>query len=122
MANGTAAAALAAIYGEIERLRDGLVPRDELERAKRRLVGAELRYMQDLTAVGASLGPVALRDNPGFVTRRTQAIASATPEDLRELARRYLRPDRLVTVVAGPAVLLPSQFSSGASAPLDSVS
>ena len=122
VANGTAAAALAAIYGEIERLRDGLVPRDELERAKRRLVGAELRYMQDLTAVGASLGPVALRDNPGFVTRRTQAIASATPEDLRELARRYLRPDRLVTVVAGPAVLLPSQFSSGASAPLDSVS
>jgi zinc protease len=122
VAGSAAAAALAAIRGEIERLCDELVPRDELEQTKRRLVGTELRYLQDLTAVGASLGPVALRDNPGFATRRTQAIASATSEDLRELARRYLRPDRLVTVVAGPAALLPSQFSSGASAPLDSVS
>jgi zinc protease len=122
VANDATAAALAAIRREIEQLRDELVPGDEVEQAKRRLVGAELRYLQDLTAVGRSLGPAALQNNPDYLRRRTRAIATAEPEDLRELARRCLRPESLVAVVVGPAEALQTQLSSDRSVSLESIS
>jgi zinc protease len=55
VASDTVGAALAAIYREIERLRDELVPEAELEQAKHRLLGAELRRFRSILDIGGRL-------------------------------------------------------------------
>jgi zinc protease len=125
VANETAAAAVGAIRGEIERLRDELVPVDELEQARRRLFGAALTYLQDLIGTGLRIGRAALDNDSDYLERRAPAVAAVDPERLRELARRYLNPERLLAVVAGPAATLQRQFSSDAApvcVPLESTS
>jgi len=112
VANEAAGAALAAIRREVGRLCDELVPVPDVEQAKCGLFGAELRRSQDLINIGATLGREALQTDPGFRERRRQAIATADPDMLRGLARRYLNSEHLVTVVVGPSQALQSQFSS----------
>jgi zinc protease len=107
-------AALAGIRREIERLREGPIAAAEVEQAKQSLFGGELRRFQDLIGTGSTLGAIALHTDPVVhLERRRQARAAVEPEILCELARRYLHPERLVTVVAGPADSLRSQLSSG---------
>ncbi len=119
VAHESAAAALAAIREEIETFADTRVPASDVETAKQRLLGTDLRQFQDLMGLGASLGPLALQDEhesddrEDWFDRRKDAIASVTADDVREAARRYLDPDRLVTIVAGPARVLRSQFVGG---------
>ncbi len=117
VAHEAAAAALAAIREEIETFVDTRVPASDVDTAKQRLLGTELRQFQDLMGLGASLGPIALQDEhddrEDWFDRRKDAIASVTADDVRDAARRYLDPDRLVTIVAGPAGVLRSQFVGG---------
>ncbi|MGH9348051.1 MAG: M16 family metallopeptidase [Vicinamibacterales bacterium] len=109
-----AAGAVAGIRREIERLCDELVPPADVDHARRRLFSVELRRFQDLVGTGATLGPEALQDDPMLLLeRRRQAIDAVDPEGLREVARRCLRPGRLLAVVVGPADALRPQFSSG---------
>jgi len=112
VASDAAGAALAGIRREIERLRAEPVPAAELEQAKRRLLGAELRRFQGLLGLGGTLSQAALEGDPvhDFECRR-RAMAAVQPDGLRELACRHLHPDRLVTVAVGPAEALRSQFS-----------
>lgn len=115
VANEATGAALAAIRRELERLSEERVPAADVEQAKRCLLGADLRRFQDLFGTGATLGPAALYGDPAYdFERRKHAIAAVEPEALRELARRYLHPERLVAVVAGPIAALQSQLSSDA--------
>ena len=111
VASDAAGAALAGIVGEIERLREELVPVAELEQVKRRLLGAELRRFQSILDTGGTLYQGALEGDPAhnFELKR-RGIAAVEPGGLRELARRYLHPERLVTVAVGPAERLRSQF------------
>ncbi len=110
-ATGTA---LAAIRREIERLRDELVPAADVEQTKRALFGAELRRFEELIGTGAALGPEALHGDPvHHLERRRQAIAAVEQQGLRELARRYLNPERLVEVVVGPADTLNTILERG---------
>lgn len=112
VANDAAGVALAGIVREIERLREEAVPAAELETVKRHLLGAELRRLQSIMDLGGALCQAALAGDPArrFEARR-RALAAAEPEGLRELARRYLHPERLVVVAVGPAGALQSQFS-----------
>ncbi len=113
VSNDAAGAALSAIRGEIERLCDERIPGTELEHARRRLIGAELRSLQDLIHAGRSAGPAALRHDADYVERKRRVMATVEPEDLRDLARRYLHPEHLLAVVVGPAATLWPQLSSG---------
>jgi zinc protease len=114
VASDAAGAALAAITFEIERLCAEPVPVAELEQAKRRLLGAELRRSQSILGMGGTLSQAAFEKDPayGFEARR-RGIAAVEPESLLELARRHLHPERLVAVAAGPAAALQAQFSDG---------
>jgi zinc protease len=114
VAHDAAGAALAGIRRDIDTLCEERMPASDVEQAKRRLFGAELRRFQDLIGIGATLGPAALQqEHADHFARRRDAIAAVEPDDVREAARRYLNPERLVTVVAGPAGALRSQLSSG---------
>jgi zinc protease len=113
VANDAAGAALAAVVREIERLRREPVPAAELEQAKRRLLGAELRHFQSLLGVGGMLSQAALKEDSAhdFAARR-RGIAAVEPGSVLELARRHLHPERLVAVAVGPAAVLRSQLSA----------
>ena len=104
---------LAAIVDEIERLRAELVPAAELERVQRRLLGAELRRFQSILDLGGALCQATLDGEPAlhFEARR-RGIAAVEPEELRELARRHLHPERLTVVAAGPAAALQTRLSA----------
>jgi zinc protease len=98
---------------EIARLREDLVPAADMERARRGLLGAELQRLQSIRGLGVTLGPAALDGDPADqIDRRRRAIAAVEADDLREVARRHLHPDHLLTVAAGPAGALRSQFSN----------
>jgi zinc protease len=110
---GSAPAALAAIRREITNLCEEQVPIAEVERAKRGLIGAELRRLQSIRGLGVSLGPAALEGNPlDQFERRRQSIAVVEPERVQEVARRRLHPERLLVVAAGPVTALDSRFFS----------
>lgn len=94
--------ALGEIYAEIERLRHELVDEDELQMVKNVMIGEILRILDgpfgiaDVTIENIMCG----MDN--HATEQSVAtIAAITPEDVRNLAHRYLERERLVEVVVG---------------------
>jgi zinc protease len=114
VATEKARAALEGVMWEIERLREELVPEVELEIAKGRLLGIQLRRFQSILGTGGTLSHMALDGDPlHYLERRRREIGAVEPEALRELARRHLQPGRLVAVAVGPAGTLQTQFSDG---------
>lgn len=115
--SGAAGVALAGISREIERLRDELVPVNELEQTKRRLLGDEIRRFHTILDTGGAFSQVALEGDPvHHFERKRRLVAALEPGSLRELARRHLHPERLVAVAVGPAEALRSQFSGDGAA------
>ena len=96
-------AALREIYAEIERLRREPMPAEELQTVKNILIGEMMRVLDgpfgiaDVTIENALCG----MDN-GVIGRNLQRILAIGPEQVRDLAARYLAPQDLTTVVAGP--------------------
>lgn len=94
--------ALREIYFEIERLREELVSDEELEMVKNVMVGEILRILDgpfgiaDVTIENIMCG----MDNEA-TERSVEAIAAITAQEIRDLARRYLKHDMLVEVVVG---------------------
>ena len=88
---------LAQIRVELERLRAESVPTDELERAKRYLIGAHAIGLQRKGAVAAAL---AFQEayGQGWQSYRDYArnIRGVTPRDLIQVAKKYLVPTREV--------------------------
>ncbi|MBI4347627.1 MAG: insulinase family protein [Elusimicrobia bacterium] len=108
--NEVALAALGEMRKEIARMRDEAVPAEVLERTKKNLAG---RFAIQLASLSGVANRVAALENQGVdaakelesYIRRLEAL---TPQDIQRVARRYLRPDRLVTVAVGdPDALAP---------------
>ena len=94
--------ALREIYAEIERLRTELVAEDELQMVKNVMVGEILRILDgpfgiaDVTIENIMCG----MDNSATEESVAQ-ILSITPEQIRDLAIRYLSREELVEVYVG---------------------
>jgi zinc protease len=117
VANGSAVQAVAAIEHELERLRDEFVPAEELEQTRRSLLGLELRRVQCTLEFGMVLAQAAAGGDPaGHLAHKRAALAALEPAGLRELARRYLRPEQLVKVVVGPLANLSTPIPGDAPA------
>lgn len=94
--------ALRQIGNEIERLREELVPEQELELVKNIMAGEMMRILD---------GPFGIADVTtenilcGFdnaqIARNLERIRAISAEEIRLLAQRYLAEENLVTVVAG---------------------
>ena len=94
--------ALREIYAEIERLRNELIDEEELQMVKNVMIGEILRILDgpfgiaDVTIENIMCG----MDN--HATEHSVAvIAAITPEEVRELACKYLERDKIVEVVVG---------------------
>jgi zinc protease len=100
--NESARESLRIARGEIERMRRELVSEQELSDAKDYLTGSFPLRLDTNRKVAGFLAQVEFfelgLDYPG---RYPDYIRSVTREDVRRVAERYLRPERLITVVVG---------------------
>ncbi|HVK15004.1 MAG TPA: pitrilysin family protein [Gemmataceae bacterium] len=87
---------------EINRIRDELPDRGEVDAAKSYLTGS-LAFT--LTTCEQAADILLAADRYGFganyITDYKKGVEAVTPQDVQAVARKYLRPDRLVLVAAG---------------------
>lgn len=85
-----------ALLGQVERLRSELVSESELARIRAQVTAAQL-FARDSIFYQANL--IGKMEALGLGWRTAEhypaALAAITPEQIREVARRYLTPDRL---------------------------
>lgn len=92
---------------ELRRIREELVGEEELAEAKAALIGAYARSLEDPETIADQALNRALFDLPAdFYTRYLTEIEAVTPERVREIAQKYIRPDRIwITAVGDPDVI-----------------
>jgi predicted Zn-dependent peptidase len=95
--------ALAAILAELARLRDALVPDDELAKAKRYLAGGLELRMEETRHVASWIGgQEALHDRVMTVDEALAAIDAVTADDVRRLAGELVVDDGLRLAAVAP--------------------
>lgn len=95
--------ALEAILGEWARLRDELVPADELQKAKELIKGGLLLSMEDTHSIAGWYGrQEALRHELLSVDEVAAGIDAVTAEDVQRVARDIFRNEWLNLAVVGP--------------------
>jgi len=109
----TAAAAAAAreILHEMRRVREALVEPEELAETVGYIVGVfpySLQTVGDVTRRLETMSVFGLPDD--YYDHYLERVAAVTREDLREMARRHLDPERVAVVAVGPAEILEPQF------------
>ena len=109
----TAATAAAAreILHEMRRVREALVEPEELAETVGYIVGVfpySLQTVGDVTRRLETMSVFGLPDD--YYDHYLERVAAVTREDLREMARRHLDPERVVVVAVGPAEILEPQF------------
>lgn len=94
--------ALTEIYFEIEKLQNDLVGDDELDVVKNYLLGEMLRSIDGVFAMSGSFHTL-LEAGLDFSHYRdfVTAITKITPEEIMQLAQKYLNKEELFQVVAG---------------------
>ena len=99
---------LTAIERQLQRLKDKPVPLAELNRVKRYLVGTHEISLQRKSSVVAYLA-FSERYGLGYQSylKYPNAVMSITPQDVMRVARKYLKTNRRVVVVARPEELSP---------------
>ena len=88
----------AAVYAEVERIATGGVTEDELERAKKRYLRAEI-FSRDSAGRLANIYGASLTTGGTMESTRSwpDRLMAVTAEQVRQVAARYLEPDRSVT-------------------------
>jgi len=103
------------ILAEVYRLRDELVSPEELKKAKKQkaaeLVFGQQTVQQAADGMGRSF--IATGD-PLFDELYVRNIQKVTAEQIRDVARRYFRPDRLNRVIIAPPGGAPKQADESA--------
>ena len=88
-----------ALDGVIARLRAELVTPAELEEAKAEIVSASLRRRETARGRAFELGEALMASgDPDYADTGLALITQVTPEDVRRVAKRYLDPERRVTI------------------------
>lgn len=111
----TAAAAAAAreVLHEMRRVREALVDPAELAETAGYIIGVfpySLQTVGDVTRRLETMSVFGLPDD--YYDHYLERIAAITREDVREVARRHLDPERIAVVAVGPAEILEPQFEA----------
>lgn len=90
------------IYFELDRLKNELIPEDELERVKNYMLGEFLRQMDGPGAMMESFKNIWFNQlSQDYYSRFIHAINNYTAAELRDLAKKYYLRERMVEVVVG---------------------
>ncbi len=105
-------AAAREVLNELERLRSDLVPPEELEETRNYLIGVFPYTVQTIDDLASRLETLAVYDLPDdYYASYVEQVRAVTAEEVLDLARRHLHPDRLVIVAVGPAESLEPQLA-----------
>jgi zinc protease len=97
------APAVAVLKQQLVRLQRERVGASELARAKTKLVAAALVDEQGTDVIASRVLRLGLNDLPAnYYTAFARRYAALGPADIARVAKKYLRPDRLVEVYEGP--------------------
>jgi zinc protease len=106
-----AAAAAREVLHELRRVREALVEPEELDETRSYIVGVFPYSLQTVGDVSRRLETMTVFGLPDdYYTHYLERIAATTREEVQEVARRHLDPERLVIVAVGPAEILEPQF------------
>ncbi|MFP3870017.1 MAG: M16 family metallopeptidase [Syntrophobacteria bacterium] len=94
---------LEVLWREIERVQKDLVEASELEKAKRRVIADSVLSKQTAAQMASSLASsFAATGDPYFDSRYVERIKAVSREDIRRVARRYLKRERNTVTVLSP--------------------
>ena len=111
VATEVAAAAVQEILFEVERLQSELVADHEWDETLSYLLGVFPYTVQTTDDLAARLENLAIFDLPlDYYETYRDDLRSITPQQVRETAQRYLFPDRMAVIAAGPAETLAPQL------------
>ncbi len=116
-------AALTEIFVEVRRMRSTVPGEQELSDIRSYLAGTYPLRLQTVGGVASRLGDLALHDlEREDFDRFQERVLSVEPETVREVADRFLAPDRFTVVVAGDADRVAPQLEALGHAPVSVVS
>jgi predicted Zn-dependent peptidase len=93
------------VYHEMDRLCNDLAPQEELDMLKSYMLGDFCRSYEGPFSLSEAWIYVQTADlDDEFFVRQVDSIRSITPEEIRDLAQRYLCKEKLIEVVAGKKV------------------
>lgn len=99
--------ALHEIFYEIERMRNEPVSEEELTLAKNILTGEMMRILDGPFGIAdVAIENILTGEDNNSVNRNLQEIRSITPERIQTLARQYLNPQELSTIVVGKSLTM----------------
>lgn len=84
----------ALLWDAVARLRDSLVTPRELERVRNRVIATRVAGLRDMEDVAQALGGMEIRGDWRMVSTFPEAVAKVTAEQVRDVARRWLKPER----------------------------
>ena len=92
-----------ALRGQIDKLRDELVSEDELKRVKAQVVAGDVYQRDSVFYQAMQIGSLeALGLSWRLIDDYVNRIRAVTPEQVREVARKYLNDDHLTIAVLDP--------------------
>lgn len=104
VATEVAADAVREILFELDRVREQAIPQDELDETMSYLLGVFPYTVQTTSDVSSRLENLAIFDLPlTYYDTYQDQLRSVTPVELSDAANRFIRPEELVVVAAGPA-------------------
>lgn len=106
----TGAAAREVLF-ELRRIREELVEPEELTETQSYMVGVFPYTMQTIGDLAKRLETLSVFGLPDdYYTRHLERIASVTRQDILDVARRHIDPERVAIVAVGPAEALEPQL------------
>jgi zinc protease len=114
-------ASLKEIFKEIDRLRSEAPPQDELTGIEKNLAGIFTLQNSSRMGIIGRLQFVDLQGLPdAYLTNYVKRVLAVTPEQVRAMAQKYLRPDQMSIVVVGDKKTVAPQvkpYEAGATLP-----
>jgi predicted Zn-dependent peptidase len=111
--NAVTGAALTEYFNEYKRIGSTLVPKDEMEMNKRYVAGGYLLSNQMQRAVAATLASNWLVGlPPEFLGQFVPLIQKVTPEQVRDVSKKYFAPERQSIVVVGDKAAVAEQLKA----------
>jgi zinc protease len=104
--------AIHAFFEQFDKIKNEAVSDDDLVNAKRYLIGSFPLQNESPAAIAGLALKIQLYDLPAdYWDFYLKAIDETGKEDITEMARKYIREDRMGIVVVGDAAKLESQLS-----------
>jgi len=111
VATESTGAAAREVLHELRLIREALIEPEELDETQSYMIGVFPYTVQTIGDLAKRLETMSLFDFPDdYYTRYLERIANVTRQELLEMARRHIDPERLVIVAVGPADILEKQL------------